>query len=378
MLGRRRYLLQLGGLFSVAGGLLLGTGAHTSQEAARTSDISVEGDSSAFLGVDSAYPPKIVIGDGSDTVNDLVAATNNLSETADVTFTDLTASSDDIALHDGSGEVGDTHTVSGVGSGSSASIDVAIPESESLPNGSLDFEVRSESGGTTVTVVRSLTIENGLIGYYPFEGDPSGTDGTVPDKSGNGNDGTTRNGVDTGADGSEPPSKIGEAFGFGGANEKVEIPDNSDLLSDDTSMDFSGDFTLAAWGRTGSSGLMNVFYKYGSGNGYRLGMDGGTYEATVWDGDTNYQLSSSNTFHDSVYHHVTMVRDGATLRLYVDGSERGTTTATTGDLTNTESLYLGNNSGSDGWNGPLDDMRLYERALTGAEIQDLYDLTFND
>jgi hypothetical protein len=66
---------------------------------------------------------------------------------------------------------------------------------------------------------------------------------------------------------------------------------------------------------------------------------------------------------------VTGVYDGSYVRLYVNGSQEGTPIARTGNTyTNSSSiLYIGN-----GWNGLIDDVMVYNRALSQAEITAIY------
>ena len=62
--------------------------------------------------------------------------------------------------------------------------------------------------------------------------------------------------------------------------------------------------------------------------------------------------------------------DGATLRIFVNGVQVGTRAQTGAISTSTQVLRIGGNSV---WNeffqGRIDDVRIYNRALTQAEIQ---------
>ncbi len=73
-----------------------------------------------------------------------------------------------------------------------------------------------------------------------------------------------------------------------------------------------------------------------------------------------------------VWRHIAGVRNGKTMSLYIDGKlVASKTIPTTTITTNTFKLYLGDSAGdTDGaFGGTLDDVRIYNRALSTAEIQ---------
>jgi hypothetical protein len=77
----------------------------------------------------------------------------------------------------------------------------------------------------------------------------------------------------------------------------------------------------------------------------------------------------------SGWHLVTATYDGAIGRLYVDGALVASETFTAPANTN-YALYIGRYYGGtgSGWNGSMDEVRLYNRALTSAEVAGLSSL----
>ena len=76
---------------------------------------------------------------------------------------------------------------------------------------------------------------------------------------------------------------------------------------------------------------------------------------------------------DGEWHHVGWVYDGTMNYLYLDG-EIDATEENSGQITvSTYPLYIGDNSQATGrfWNGLIDDVMIYNRALTQEEIQDV-------
>ncbi len=78
---------------------------------------------------------------------------------------------------------------------------------------------------------------------------------------------------------------------------------------------------------------------------------------------------------DGQWHHVAGVYDGGELRLYIDGA-LDVSARTRGSINvNTYPVYIGENAEEPGraWNGLIDDVRIYDYALSEAEIKALHD-----
>ncbi len=73
---------------------------------------------------------------------------------------------------------------------------------------------------------------------------------------------------------------------------------------------------------------------------------------------------------DGKWHHVAGVYDGQKMHLYVDGRLDGSAVTTTNIPTSDEPVCIGENSQAKGrfWNGLIDDVRVYDRALSVDEI----------
>ena len=107
--------------------------------------------------------------------------------------------------------------------------------------------------------------------------------------------------------------------------------------------------------------------RHGS-NVFRLWCDDG---AGVLAG---HDASSDVTYTDTEWHHVVGVIDDGTSSLYVDGAKQVQEGAV--DLTDSGIIaYIGKQYGDDSshryWNGLIDDVRIYDRALSEQEILDL-------
>lgn len=84
-----------------------------------------------------------------------------------------------------------------------------------------------------------------------------------------------------------------------------------------------------------------------------------------------YPLESSVAVNDGLWHHISATYDGSTMRMYVDGIASGQASVPGVILSSTSNaLEVGGhcNGGSILWKGSVDDVRIYSRALSPAEV----------
>ena len=92
--------------------------------------------------------------------------------------------------------------------------------------------------------------------------------------------------------------------------------------------------------------------------------------------DSHY-VNAETVLHPNQWYHVCGTYDGASIRIYIDGVEAGREPYS-GDIgTSSDSVWIGDYSGSPGreWDGQIDEVRIYDRALSQTEIVDLVALT---
>ncbi|HEX5218115.1 MAG TPA: LamG-like jellyroll fold domain-containing protein [Verrucomicrobiae bacterium] len=180
--------------------------------------------------------------------------------------------------------------------------------------------------------------------------------------------------------------KVGQAFSFDGVDDRVVVADEP-LLNITNNQDFSIEAWIRAFPSFTDFGVMSIAGKrYSPDLFVAIG-----YELYLQDGRLACQISPSgepmNGFvaegpdlQDGKFHHValTMNRqssDGG--KLYVDGEVVLTfdPTSMTGDLSNPEPLRIGNHpdlSLNCFFNGLIDEVAVYRRALTSTEVQSIY------
>jgi hypothetical protein len=172
------------------------------------------------------------------------------------------------------------------------------------------------------------------------------------------------------------PGRIGGALEFDGVGDFLEAPHHP------SQSPFP--LTASAWFRTANAfpahtGLINK-YKAGSNIGWQILLHQGTVRAWyfkdrqnhTWDGQSGI---GGGTVNDGTWHHVAFVVDETGARLYLDGAsiaQRGWT-GKQGPTAATDPLSIGRYPGDRTlFGGAIDDVRIYSRALSPPEIQELY------
>jgi hypothetical protein len=219
----------------------------------------------------------------------------------------------------------------------------------------------------------------GAVSYWKFD-EGSGT--TASDSVG-GNDGILYDADATNADGDTPPQwtsgQVGSALSFDGVDDYVEIPY-------DPSFNLSS-FTLQAWVKfTQNDTYARIISRPSGGNptdGYSffvLGNAWGKLYGGVQGEGQAYSVSVSTspfTFADDNWHLATFVRDveANNISIYVDGVLYGSyPDSSPGDMEhNYQGIIIGSYDGStDFFEGLIDEVAIYNRALSAEEIQQHY------
>lgn len=199
----------------------------------------------------------------------------------------------------------------------------------------------------------------GLVAQYSFN---EGTGTTAGDSSGRGNAGTL----------SGPAwaaGKTGGGLSFDGTNDSVTVPDAS-------SLDLTTGMTLEAWvkPRVASSGWRSAILKERPGGlTYALYPRNGAGAPNAAAGSTD--VNGPSALRIGAWSHLAATFDGTSLRLYVNGAQVAKEVRPTSLPVSSGPLKLGGNSIWGEWfDGTLDDVRVYNRALTASEVQSDRDL----
>lgn len=200
-------------------------------------------------------------------------------------------------------------------------------------------------------------LNDGLVAYYPFNGNAN-------DESGNGNNGAVYGAVLT-TDWQGNPNK---AYDFGTSSNDfyINVPHKSSLQL--------YKLTISAWMKTPPN--YGEFYGISKGpeTPYSLATRNGKYWFVV--GTSSSAVGVSSTIDaDNQWHHITGTYDGQTAILYVDGVKNASLSFPAAALRlETGPLSFGHRA-SDGlgrfW-GSMDEIRIYNRVLSESEVTELY------
>jgi hypothetical protein len=232
------------------------------------------------------------------------------------------------------------------------------------------------------TPVQATT--NGLVGYWKLDESAGAT--TAVDSSGNGNDGT-KNGTTNGGGGDFLAAQVNNGFNFEYGNT------NYFDVGNPASLQITGSLTIAAWFklesvRAGSSDD-SIFDKVSSLSDkawqFKGSEDCGSERLQIdlsSDGSDSIQRCSSTTLSTGTWYHGVGVYDASaqTLHVYLNGVlNDGTLTGAvpTSIHNSTGNAYIANKivGGLETFDGVIDDVRVYNRALSAAEICTLYKVT---
>jgi PKD repeat protein/glucose/arabinose dehydrogenase len=210
----------------------------------------------------------------------------------------------------------------------------------------------------TFTVTDPPAPSAGLVAAYGFD-ETSGT--TVADASGTGNPGVISGATRTAS------GRSGGALTFDGINDWVTVADAA-------SLDLTTGMTLEAWvnpSALGSAWRTVILKEQSTGMAYGLYADegGNRPSAHVY---TSSELDTRGTAALPVgaWSHLAATYDGTTLRLFVNGTQVSSRAVAGAMRVTAQSLRIGGNAVWNEWfQGRIDEVRIYNRALPAADIQ---------
>ena len=223
-------------------------------------------------------------------------------------------------------------------------------------------------GDTNQSPVASITqitgpASPGLLAYYPFSGNAN-------DKSGNGNDGTVNGATLT----QDRFGNSNSAYSFDG-NDQIDVPDSPSLTMG------VDQFTISAWAQFSTFGADGGYYLMGHSNG-----PGNTSKWIFWLSNSGISLVLSSSgggwigigsfpFEIGQWYHVAVQRKGSLLTAFVNGTPIGsaTTSVPTPDLSTPFRMGTAELDRPNRFvRGLIDEVRLYDRALSNVELTELY------
>jgi len=148
------------------------------------------------------------------------------------------------------------------------------------------------------------------------------------------------------------------AVGLNGSDAFVSVPHSGALNTADV-------FTLEAWIKRATTQRSEGLLAKGS-DGYKLYLNSSDYLVLRRNGTGDIARSTIKLSDRTGFHHVAATKSGSRVALYIDGVDRTGAVTNRTIPANSGSLQLGSSSGF--FNGSLDEVAVYPRALTAADI----------
>lgn len=202
---------------------------------------------------------------------------------------------------------------------------------------------------------RGTILPDGLVGYWKLDEDSGAS--TAADSSGNGALGVLYGGVYPGE-----TSLSGKSYSFNSTSSYVE--------ANFTALNGFSQFTEAAWVRyrTLPSATPAIIGRGGFDGAIFLSQSGST--AGVQTGSTS--ALGTTPLSPNTWYHVAATYDGGTVRLYVNGQQEASY-AYSQPLGASSVLRIGAiTSGTYNFDGSIDEVRVYGRALNASDVASLY------
>ena len=222
--------------------------------------------------------------------------------------------------------------------------------------------------GDTDESVEDLT--DNLVGHWKMNDNAENT--TVKDSSKNSNDGTTQRNTSV----LSTVSKINRALSFYGSTDYISLPDRDEWT-------FAGDFTIALWAKfntfnsnwwesafighdEGGGDTNKWIFSYDSTNNYTMfHIKGAGLGPTIIRGNTWTAVAG-------VWYFVAVSRSGSTWTFYRDGGNDGSEINATAIPNAAAPLTIGWSEGGGKFDGAIDNVMIFDMALSEQEIAALY------
>jgi hypothetical protein len=208
----------------------------------------------------------------------------------------------------------------------------------------------------------------GLVGYWPFCGNAN-------DESGNANNGTVNGAALT----TDRFGNDNSAYSFDGVNDYIVVNNNSSLCP--------SVYSISAWVKPVGyylNGQDDANYILGKGTDFNQGHYSLHYKsisrksrASIGIGSSGLYVDSNSNVNQNNWIHLLSTWDGNTLKIYVNGIlENSIVSNGITQGVNSEDLFFGTMANNSTWpyrlNGIIDDIGIWNRALTQEEITNLY------
>jgi hypothetical protein len=237
------------------------------------------------------------------------------------------------------------------------------------------------SGGARQSIISRpnnyMAINNGLVGWWTFDGNDMVPN--VRDRSGQGGHGNLTLGASGNTSTTTAPGRLGQALTFDGVDDYVNVSSFNPHTYNQV--------TASVWYKSSTSAVPDDGYIWVHQNGttdeFLFGPtddvdEVGKFRVAFNRGAGGFQpYFSSSVIVDTEWHHLVVVRTATHVKIYIDGVEETNEADTYAGLGITINAgsgpFIGDlPGGTEQIYGNLDDLRIYDRALSAEEVGILY------
>ncbi len=218
----------------------------------------------------------------------------------------------------------------------------------------------SATGGAGSPAQLPANLQQGLVAYYPFNGNAN-------DESGNGNNGTVNGATLT----SDRYGNVGRAYSFDGVNDWISANRNN-----------MNEFTISFWANLSAYNCYGAFIDAYNANweflmdcpaGAELSQGSGNVEFVPWSGTGYSEISVGYVIPLNEWKNLTLAYQANSIKVFVNGALINTINNVVFNSTNGLYNFGASISGAPQFlSGSLDDISIFNRLLSPSEIQQLY------
>ncbi len=223
------------------------------------------------------------------------------------------------------------------------------------------------ASGTTYNVIGGKEgmldndVTSGLVGEWKFDEDIGTTSTLTYDATGNGDNGTLMSSPTR----ATSTCKIANCLVFNGSN-YVSIPNSATL-------ELRNAISISAWVNPATSTASTQLAIMGKSSEVILSLSYGQSRFTIYATAGGYSQAMGGTILPAnTWYHIVGTFDGNQIKIYENGVLKGTTNYSTSIADTAAIPYIGSAGGYQFFSGSIDDVRIYNRALSAYEVGQLY------
>lgn len=208
----------------------------------------------------------------------------------------------------------------------------------------------------------SLFNDSNLISYYRMEGNSNDSKGS-------------NNGSDTSVTYSASYGKFGQGASFNGTTSMIS-------LGDVNAFELTNNFTVFAWVKSGANGAFQGIVgkaQETTYQGWNLAKESDNkYKFIMFNGNApGYHAATANSASTDTTNWIFLagVRDSGTATIYINATAQTTTTTQAPLAATSQPALIGRYYGNTNnyyWNGYIDEVAIFNRALSATEISNYY------